>query len=100
MTAPVFRPRAVRDIEEIWAYTHDRWGVDQAERYVRMVRDTCAALARGDATGADASVVSPGYSRIRAGRHVVFFRALPNGPIEIVRILHERMDFPAHLRKR
>ena len=54
----------------------------------------CAALARGEATGADASAVRPGYSRIRAGRHLVFFPASQNGSIAIVRVLHGRMDFP------
>ena len=92
MSRPLLRPRAVRDIEDIWSYTADRWGAAQAERYVRAIRDACAALASGGHAGTDASDVLPGYRKVRAGRHVVFFRRGPDGSVEVVRILHERMD--------
>jgi toxin ParE1/3/4 len=95
----VLRPRAVRDIEQIWTYTAERWGAAQAERYVRSIRDLCAALASGERVGTDASDVRRSYRKIRAGRHVVFFRFQPDGSVEIVRILHERMDMPARLRE-
>ena len=98
MTRPVFRPRAVRDIDQIWTWTAERWGTAQAERYIRAIRDVCAALASGEAAGTDASVVGPGYRRIRSGRHIVFFRPIP-GTVEIVRILHGRMDLPSRLRE-
>jgi toxin ParE1/3/4 len=97
VSRPVLRPRAVRDIEEIWTYTAERWGAAQAERYVRAIRDACAALASGERAGHDASDVLPGYRRIRTGRHIVFFRIQPDGNIEIVRVLHERMDVRARL---
>jgi plasmid stabilization system protein ParE len=29
-------------------------------------------------------------------KHVIFFREVPQG-IEIIRVLHEAMDFPQHL---
>lgn len=97
MIRPVLRPRAVRDIEQIWDYSAERWGVAQAERYVRAIRDICAMVASGELSGTDASDVLPGYRRIRSGRHVVFFRRLPGGGIEIARVLHERMDARDHL---
>jgi toxin ParE1/3/4 len=93
----LLRPRAVRDLEQIWDYTVERWGAPQAERYVRAIRDTCTALANGEATGIDASDVAPTYRRLRAGRHVLFLRLQPNGDIDVVRILHERMDARSHL---
>lgn len=30
----VLSPRAKSDIEDIWNYTENHWGFDQAERYV------------------------------------------------------------------
>lgn len=99
MTAPLFRPRAVRDIDEIWTYTRERWGGAQADRYVTLIRDACLALGRGEVTGVDASAVRPGYRRVQVGRHLIFFRSLPGGVPEVVRILHERMDWPRHLRR-
>ena len=97
LNRPILRPGAVRDIEQIWTYTANRWGAAQAERYIRQIRDACATLATGEHTGTDASDVLPAYRKIRAGRHIVFFRAQPDGVVEIVRILHERMDAASHL---
>jgi toxin ParE1/3/4 len=99
VSRPLFRPRAVRDIEGIWSYTADRWGAAQAERYVRTIRDACAALASGAHAGTDASDALPGYRKVRAGRHIVFVRPWPDDTVEIVRILHERMDARARLRE-
>ncbi|MER2510694.1 MAG: type II toxin-antitoxin system RelE/ParE family toxin [Amaricoccus sp.] len=97
MIRPILRPRAVRDIGQIWDYTAAQWGVAQAERYVRALRDVCALLASGALSGTDASEILPGYRRIRSGRHVIFFRQLPDGGVEIVRVLHQRMDARDHL---
>jgi toxin ParE1/3/4 len=94
----VFRPQAVRDMEQIWTWTAGRWGAAQAERYLRRIQDVCAALAGGDLPGADASDIRPGYRKARAGRHLVFFRRQPDASVEVVRILHERMDIGSRLR--
>jgi toxin ParE1/3/4 len=40
--------------------------------------------------------IRPGYRKYPAGSHVLFYRLLPDG-IDIVRILHRRMDFERHL---
>lgn len=89
---PRFRPRAVADIESIWDYSADRWGVAQADRYVRDLHDACRALARGEAAGLDVSAIRPGYRKLRCGRHLIFHRTTDDGAVEIVRVLHQRMD--------
>lgn len=94
---PRFRPRAVADLESIWDYTADRWGVAQADRYVRDLHDACRALARGEASSLDASAIRAGYRKLRRGRHLIFHRTTEDGAVEIVRILHERMDVAALL---
>jgi toxin ParE1/3/4 len=35
-------PKAIADLEEIWEYTVDTWGEEQAERYVRLINDFSA----------------------------------------------------------
>ncbi|MFO1143786.1 MAG: type II toxin-antitoxin system RelE/ParE family toxin [Amaricoccus sp.] len=97
MTALILRPRAIRDLGQIWDYTPERWGTAQAKRHVRAIRDTCTLLASGELSGTDASDITPGYRRISSGRHIIFFRQPPGAGIEIVRILHERMDARNHL---
>ena len=34
MTAYRLTPAAQRDLSEIWDFTRDRWGDDQAEKYI------------------------------------------------------------------
>ena len=98
MRALKFTPRARADLDSIWDYTADTWGIAQADRYILGIRDTCLALARSEITGRDASDILPGYREIQSGRHVIFFRLPDENTLDVVRILHGRMDFPAHLR--
>ncbi len=31
-------PAAQADLEQIWDYTEDRWGIDQADKYLREIQ--------------------------------------------------------------
>lgn len=97
MTGYVLTPRARRDLSEIWNYSETQWGMAQADRYVRLIASACDALATGRAEGRSAEAIRPGYFRQTVGSHVLFYRARKRGGIEIVRILHQRMDFDRHL---
>jgi toxin ParE1/3/4 len=46
--------------------------------------------------GQDCSDIRAGYFKIPCGSHVLFYRLSPDG-IDVVRILHERMDFERHI---
>jgi len=89
-------PRAQSDLEEIWEYSYDRWGLDQAERYVELIRETVAWTGESPRRGRACDDIRPGYFKLAAGSHVLFYRLV--GPdIEVVRILHGRMDFDRRL---
>lgn len=51
MSRVTFSPAAIADIDGIWDYTAETWGVDQAEHYTDDIRDTCDALAEGGKKG-------------------------------------------------
>lgn len=85
------RPRAQRDLEEIWDYTAARWSVSQAEKYLITVLNACAAIASQPRLGAPIDFVKPGYRRRYVGAHVVFYKATSFG-VDIIRILHQSMD--------
>lgn len=93
----IFSRLATKDIDGIWDYTAGRWGVDQAEQYAGDIRDTCGALLQNPDAGQDAGAVRAGYRRYRSGSHFIFYRQVSNGGIEIVRVLHQQMDFGSHL---
>ena len=96
MTGFVLSPAARADIGQIWDYSAERWGADQAERYVLGIRDACRDLAAGRMRGRAADDVRAGYRKAAVGSHVLFYRVREDGVLDIVRILHRRMDVPRH----
>jgi toxin ParE1/3/4 len=97
MTAYRLTPAAQADLDNIWNYTAERWGVEQAERYLHAIRGACEALADGRRRGQSIDAIRPGYRKLASGSHFLFFRMTDRGEIEIIRILHQRMDVPRHL---
>lgn len=94
MSSFVLSPLARADLEAIWNYSTDRWGVDQAERYLRIIEDACRQLATKPGVVRDD--IRPGYRRVRAGSHLIFYRDV-DGIADIARILHGSMDVGRHL---
>lgn len=45
MSHYLLRPRARRDLDEIWTFTEQTWGRVQATRYVLTIRDACEEVA-------------------------------------------------------
>ncbi|MFZ5929586.1 MAG: type II toxin-antitoxin system RelE/ParE family toxin [Pseudomonadota bacterium] len=97
MTRLIFAPLATRDIDGIWDYTAGRWGIDQAEQYAGDIRTACSALLQNPDIGQDAGAVRTGYRKQRSGSHFIFYRQISGGGIEIIRVLHQQMDFGSHL---
>ena len=95
MTPARLSPRARTDIEAIWDYTESRWGIPQALRYVRLIQAAVEAIADNPSLGGTCDDIRKGYRRHRAGSHVIFYRVRDG--VEIVRILHQRMDHGRHL---
>ena len=91
MAGYALSPAARLDLEEIWEYTAGRWGETQAERYTRDIQVACEALGDGTERGRSAEDVGAGYRKLAVGSHVMYFR-FRSDRVEIVRILHQRMD--------
>ena len=88
--------RARRDLQGISQYTERQWGSDRKRRYMGAIADCLVRLLRKPGLGAPRDDIRPGYRSVAAGRHVVFYRQTED-KIEIIRILHERMDLHRHL---
>jgi toxin ParE1/3/4 len=98
MTRYILSPRAQDDLDAIWDYTADRWSIDQADRYVCEIRQACLELAFGHKRGRSAEALRPGYFRLEVGSHVLFYRLVDDDVVDIIRILHQRMNLPSRLR--
>jgi len=91
----VFTPAAQVDIERIWNYSFKEWGVDQAERYIKIIRDTCQKLASGYKQGREVDIRQD-YLKYPSGHHMIYFLE-HSDRIEVVRILHGKQDVQQHL---
>ena len=97
MSRYLLSPAARADLEQIWDYTHERWGAEQAEAYLS---DLVRAMQRASANpviGRACDDIRPGYRKLPAGSHVLFYRTTDEGVVDVVRILHRRMDVDRHL---
>lgn len=89
-------PRAQNDVDDIWNYTARRFGVEQAETYMRQIDSHTRLVAGEPSIGRACPDIRAGYFKYQSGSHVLFYR-LVEGVVDIVRILHERMDFKRHV---
>ena len=90
-------PIARLDLKDISHYTDKKWGRRQRLKYLKQLKDRFLFLANNPQIGKkrDEIIGSP-YS-FHEGRHVIFYRTSAEG-IEILRVLHDSMDFPRHFK--
>jgi toxin ParE1/3/4 len=83
---------ATHRLDEIYRYTRDRWGAEQAERYITGLFEAFGRIESHGVTSrpVPAEFGVEGYI-CRYERHVIYWRRLSNGDIGIVTVLHERM---------
>ncbi len=89
--------KAFADLKYIGRYTLEQWGREQRNLYLTMLDAAFRQLAANPLTGKDCSDIRNGYRKFNAGSHVIFYRQLSGATIEIVRILHGRMDCETRL---
>ena len=92
----VISKKAVSDIEEIWVYTLEKWSVEQANRYYNLIFDEISFICKNINAGKSMEHVRKGYRASKVKFHLIFYRIL-NNTVEIIRILHERMDIENRL---
>ena len=96
MNGVILSPKAKADLSEIWDYTCTEWGAEQAEKYVRDLWAVMQEQTMDLAKSVDIGDVRKGYRKVRSGSHVIFFKAPKDGVVDVIRILHQKMDFERH----
>ena len=97
MTDFVLSRRAESDLDEIWDYSAERWGREQANKYVEALRESIRRVALDPSRGHSVTVGARRYHRYGSGSHMIFYRMKDQG-VHIVRILHQSMNHVRHLR--
>lgn len=91
-----FSPKAKADIDDIWNHSLKEWGVERAEAYIHTIRSVINLMDQFPAMAKNAENIRPGLLKYAVGSHVLFLR-ISDRSIDVVRILHQRIDYPRHL---
>ncbi len=81
---------------EIWLYTAEYWSHDQADAYVDEIDAALLRVRQHPHSGTDFGHVRAGYRRLSVGEHRIFYVVRDN-LIDVMRVLHARMDPAVHL---
>ena len=84
--------KAVDDLSSIWNYTFDAWSEKQADKYYNLLFESCQELAGAKVSGKHYPEIDTEIFGFRIMQHIIFYRPIKKDKIEIVRILHSRMD--------
>lgn len=88
-------PEAENDLEEIFDYTFKEYGLDQAVYYHNSITDLIESLPVNPKIGKGRNEIREELYSIVHGKHIIFYRILPNR-IWVIRILHGSRDLPRH----
>lgn len=83
---------AIADLNAIWLYTFENWSKMQADRYYSLLVDEIKFVSENFEYGKDFKSVRKGYRYIKVKSHLIFYKKNKDDVVEIVRILHEKMN--------
>ncbi|WP_163410313.1 type II toxin-antitoxin system RelE/ParE family toxin [Flavobacterium ajazii] len=89
--------KAVEDLTDIWNYTYEEWSEKQAEKYYFLLLDSCQEIADNPDLGKKYDIVATNLLGYKSNEHILFYQMISDGEIEIIRILHGRMDLKSKL---
>ncbi len=84
--------KAVEDLSKIWEYTYEVWSENQADKYYGLLIDSFQEISNNPGLGKSYDEIDSAMLGLRVGKHIVFYRMVKPNEVEILRILHQRMD--------
>ena len=95
---PAFRlsAKSLEDLKVIGRFTGKSWGPEQCKIYLSKLDESFHILADQPHLGITRNDIRKGYRVYHVGRHLIFYRQ-KSTCIEIIRILHDRMDVETRL---
>ncbi|MDT0554466.1 type II toxin-antitoxin system RelE/ParE family toxin [Patiriisocius hiemis] len=92
MAKVILRQKAIEDLNSIWDYTFEKWSEKQADKYYATVKMACNGIGDNPDIGKEYIEISETLLGLKSGKHIIFYQQTSNNRIELIRILHERMD--------
>ena len=97
MAKITIRQEAIDDLNNIWEYTFEKWSESQADKYYSMLKITCTEIGNNPEIGKKYDEITKNLFGLNSGRHIIFYQCIDTLEIEVIRILHERMDLKIRL---
>ena len=92
-----FRKKANEDLNNIWNYTYETWSESQADKYYQTIKLACMEIGKKPKSGKVYNGISRNLLGVKSGKHLIFYSFVSDNEIQIIRILHERMDLKNRL---
>jgi len=86
---------ADKDLEEIFDFTFDEFGFNQAEKYLLEIEEIFQNLIINPKLGKKRHEIKEGLYSFPKDNHIIFYRILEDH-IQIVRVLHGSKDIPKY----
>lgn len=96
MTKVILSKAADADLEDIFDYTLEEFGLDQAVSYVSEFDDTFETISESPEIGRKREEIREELRSLVKDKYVIFYRILIDH-IRVVRILHGSRDLPKFL---
>ena len=90
--------QANTDLNNIWSYTFNKWSKNQADRYYDLLINEFEFIADNFMAGKSIEHLRKGYRVTTMKSHLIFYRKTDNDMVEVVRVLHQRMDIKSRLK--
>lgn len=91
------KPKAVNDLVSIYQYSYQEFGHLRAEQYIKDLDTSFHQLAQDPNLGRNCKHIRSELLAFNVVSHVVFFQLSTYG-IQILRVLHNSMDYAHHLK--
>jgi toxin ParE1/3/4 len=82
---------ANKDLISIWEYGVEEWSEEIAQKHLLEIEHLCGRLIDTPMLGKSRDEIIAGIKSIAVRPHVIFYHLI-KGEIEIVRVLHQRVD--------
>lgn len=99
MAKVILRQEAIEDLNAIWNYTFEEWSESQADKYYSALKFDCMQIGKNPNIGKEYDGINKNLLGLRSGKHIIFYQVITKDEVEIIRILHERMDLKNRINK-
>lgn len=99
MAKVILRQEAIDDLTDIWDYTIREWSENQADTYYETIQFACKEIGENPKIGKVYPEINKNLLGFKSKKHLIFYHQTSDDEVEIIRILHERMDLKNRIKE-